>query len=490
MAEPKEQSAIEKAGFVEEVAEEFNAAAYSAYVKTGFPKPARRFRLIYESQQASIENVYFWMYNAALQDFGFGNIVKTVDTFGASENSSFWGMTEQRKSIQQDKASQYLATIGRMVKELFQIVREIRILKERLALYKGSSEGKQADDIALKGYWVDMVEGGTKGGANIYVMANQLGFGTLPDLFFGIYVKDGADVASVVDEKAKEFNDKVREVLKRKLATYMRWKQETQKELETRHRFTLRYLRQHWAIIRMYMAWVKPYLRNVQKLQPPDKYDKNPELISSFEGALMEIEFLARQAPGAKWDDAAGKSKINTKGAAPTILATFTYRVKPQLQFQADSYQNRGAVHVGRVEVSLRSYGWTEDDAQAYMKYREQETLELMSMVDQSVKDAMDALGDELMKYLQEAGESVTFDEKKVEKPKKKPVNMFEPFTALFGGFKDMFGMPFDGLWEFKEVKIRTRGTDDSSKNAAKRAASFSFNMYKNFKTAHGMPKW
>jgi hypothetical protein len=485
MVEDK-RSELEKAGFVEEVAEEYNVAHYSAYVRTGFPRPRRRFRIVYESQQASIENMYFWMYNAALQDFGFGNVVKTVDTFGASENSSFWGMTEQRKSIQQDKASQYLATIGRMVKELFQIVREIRILKERLALYKGASEGRQADDIALKGYWVDMVEGGTKGGANIYVMANQLGFGTLPDLFFGIYVKDGADVSSVVEEKAKEFNEKVKEVLKRKLATYMRWKEETFKELETRHRFTLRYLRQHWAIIRMYMAWVKPYLRNVQKLQAPDKYDKNPELISSFEGALMEIEFLARRSPTGFKD-----GRGDPKKPAPTILATFTYRVKPQLQFQADSYQNRGAVHVGRVEVSLRSYGWNEDDVQAYMKYREQETLELMAMVDQSVKDAMDALGNELMQYLHEAGEDVHFEaQKEDKKPKKAPVNLFEPFVALFGGFKDLFGMPFEGMFEIKSDAPKKRGTDGASVGASKVAATFTFQMYKNYKTAHGMPKW
>lgn len=487
MVEKKEpENPLEKAGFQEEVAEEFQVGSmtgdYGGYVRTGFPKPKRRLRLVYESQQASIEHTYFWIYNHAKIDMGYGDVIKTVDTFAASENSSFWGMTEQRKGLQQDKASQYLATIGRMIKELFQIVRELRILKERLSLYEGAAAGKQADDIALKGYWVDMVEGGNKGIGGIYVLAQQLGFGTLPDLFFGIYVKDDDDVAKVVDEKAREFNEKVREVLKRKLATYLVWRRETHKELAARKRFTLRYLRQHWAIIRMYISWVKPYLRNVQKLQPPDKYDHNPELISSFEGALIEIEFLARKA--------AKKGK-----PAATLLATFQYRVKPQLTYQADSYQNRGAVHVGKVEFSLRSYGWTEDDVNAYLQYREQETLELIGMVDTSVRDALDALGKELMDFLKEAGEDVTYEEKPEEKPevkKEPPVDILEPFKALFSGFKEMALMPFGG--EFFDLSPKAsrkyRGDDEASDAAARLAAALNFQIYKNYKKAHGMPAW
>jgi len=472
------KTVLEQHGFEHEIAEEFNVGMYGAYVKTEFPRPLRRFRLVYESQQASMEHTYFWVYNAARQDMGFGDVVKTVDTFSASENSSFWGMTEQRKSIQQDRAGQYLATIGRMIKELFQIVREVRILKERLRLYDGAHKGKQSDDVALKGYWVDMVEGGTKGQANIYTLAQQLGFGTLPDLFFGIFVKDDDDIDKEVDTKAKEFNTKVREVLRRKLATYMAWKIETEKELRTRERFTLRFLRQHWAAIRMYMSWIKPYLRNVQKLQAPDKYDKNPELISSFEGAMMEIEFLARRAP--------------TKGIFPVLLATFQYRVKPQLSFQADSYQNRGAVHIGRVEFTLRSYGWTQDDVDAYLRYREAETLELIGMVDASLKDAMDALGNELMNYLKEAGEAVTLTEpEKEEKPKKPPVNLFEPFTALFTGFKEMATMPIEGLFTMKSTeKKASRGSGSANRKVAGAAAFASFQIYKNYKKAHGMPSW
>ncbi len=483
---PKEEpkSPIEKAGFKEEIAEEYVIGAYGAYVKTGFPQPYRRYRLVYESQQASIEHTYFWVYNHAMQDFGFGDVIKTLDTFSASENSSFWGLTEQRKGIQQDKASQFMAVIGRMTKELFQIVREIRILKERLRLYDGSNKGRAADDIALKGLWVDFAQSGGRqqGGMNIYTMAQQLGFSTLPDLFFRTYVKEGDDVAKVVDKECKEFNEKVREVLKRTLASYLSWKVETEKELRVRDRFTIKYLRQHWAAIRMYISWVKPYLRNVQKLSNPIN-DQDPELISSFEGALMEIEFLARRA-------------VSGDKPTPTLLVTFHYRVKPQLQFQTE-YQ-RGAVHVGRVEFTVRAYGWSDSQVKKYLAYREQETLELIGMVDTSLKDALDALGDELLDYLKEAGEDEKTLEglrlKKTEEPKtQKPQGpgMLEPFTALFGGFKDLALLPFEGL------RASAGGKDDAPQSigfgderAAKDASGAGFNVFKNYKKAHGMPAW
>ncbi|MDD9953817.1 MAG: hypothetical protein OXR66_05775 [Candidatus Woesearchaeota archaeon] len=474
------EAKVVKHGFEEEVAEEFNAANFGGYVKTGFPQPLRRMRMVYESQRASIENVYFWFLERLKIDEGFGSMLKTVDTLAAAEHSSFWGQIEQRKGLQQDRASQYLATIGKMIKELFQLVREIRILKERMSMYEGAMRGKVADDIALKGYWVDMVEGGTKGQANIYTIAQQLGFGSLPDLFFGLYIGDDDDVDQIVESKAKEFNKKLHEVLKRKLATYMAWKKHTFEEVKHRHKFTLRYLRQHWSIIRMYISWVKPYLRNVQKLQAPDKYDTNPELISSFEGALIEIEFIAR------------KDAVDRKtGIAPTILATFNYRVKPNMDFHADGYQHKGPAHVGRVEVSLRSYGWTDEDVKVYTNAREEETLELIGMVDRSVKDALDALGDELMQYLKEAGEEVDWKPEEKKKPKEPGVNIYEPFAALFSGFKDILTLPFGNIFETTGLKKEDkRGRGKGWKKQAKVAAKHSYTTYLFFKKQNRMPTW
>ena len=84
----------------------------------------------------------------------------------------------------------------KLTKELFQIVREVRILDERLDLYNSSSKAiknkgnvfdrrmSQSAEIVLRGYWVDLKDGGVKSPGSVYGLATTLGYASLPDLFF------------------------------------------------------------------------------------------------------------------------------------------------------------------------------------------------------------------------------------------------------------------------------------------------------------------
>ena len=111
--------------------EEVGEEAIDQYVPTGFPTPKKRLRLLWETFNLSVEEVYFWIHTYLTQDWGYPHVIKTKDIFTASEHSSFFGTSQQRLGAQQDKVSQFLAVIGKMVKELFQIVRELRIIDER-----------------------------------------------------------------------------------------------------------------------------------------------------------------------------------------------------------------------------------------------------------------------------------------------------------------------------------------------------------------------
>ena len=263
---------LDEFGFEEEELEVslFRKEGTSEFSKTGFPKPHNSYRIILETFNQSIEESYFWMLDHLRQTMGYANIDKITDIFSASEHSSFFGAAWQRIGLQQDKVSQFLATIGKMVKELFQLVRELRILDERLSYYEDSYAGTRSSEsaeITLKGIWIDMVEQGSKNPASVYGMARELQFITLPDLFFSTHPQTKDEVDHIVDTKI-DFNRKVREVLKRKLRSYLEWKRHTHSELKTKRQFTLKYLRQHYDIIRMYIQWVKPYLKNIKRLQP------------------------------------------------------------------------------------------------------------------------------------------------------------------------------------------------------------------------------
>lgn len=434
---------------------------------TGYPAPLRRYRIIYESFQNSIEECYFWLLNYLRYDLGFLQIDKLTDVFAASEHSAFFGVAQQRVGLQQDKVTQFLATIGKMIKDLFQLVRELRIIDERLGYYKDSyrmaSRSRESAEITLKGIWVDMVEGGAKNPASVYGLARELQFTTLPDLFYALHPIKSRDVDEIVDKL--EFNRKVKEVLKRKLRQFLGWKETTYKELQVRRTFTIKYLRQHYDVIKMYMNWVKPYLKNIRRLQLEGSKAETPDLVAAFEGSMVEIEILGRWIPE------------GNKEYYGVVLIHFDYRTRPTLSYQQEGYQ-RGPIHVGETKITWRLYAWNDEDIENYKAMKAEEDFELLSTVDASVKAAMDALGDDLMAYLREAGETL---------PGKKEEKKEAPQPRLFGLLSPKRPARPKKPKPKKKDKFRAK---EEKKAAEKGVKPLMWISYKNFKKAHSMVTW
>jgi len=458
-----------------------------------YPKPNTKYILITEDPNENVESVYHWVINN-LTDLGFPIIDKVTDIFTASEHSSFYGAAGQRLSLAQDKAAGYLANIGKMIKDLFQLVRELRIIDERLTYYKHSmgidlarkgetltdrqaTERRQAAEVALKGLWVDLVDGvvgGQRTGSNIFTMAQQLQFTTLPDLFFTIHPKDPEDVTTAVEGGAKEFNKQVRNALMRKLYSYLTWKQSTYVELQNRRKFNVRYLKQHYEVIRMYMNWVKPYLKHAQKLQMSGERGKSHKIISAFESSLVDIEILARLMP-----------KGNKKVWAVALI-NMEYRTRPQMQMGEPGQYHRGPIHIGETTIHWRSYTWTEEQIQNYLDMRRQEDIELFGAVDESLNAAMDALGDDLRNYLSEAEAGPLEPEEK-----KKQADVFEPFVATAKGFGDVMKALTPKWSGFPTAKKKNKENLSGEKKSAKKIGSFFMYLnYKLYKKAHGMITW
>ena len=153
------------------------------------------------------------------------------------------------------------------------------------------------------------------------------------------------------------------------------------------------------------------------------------------------------------------------------------------MSYVQEGYQ-RGPLHVGEVKIYLRPYVWSDEDIANYRKMREYEDLELLGVIDASVKAAMEALGDELEKYLEEAGEKL---ERKPEEPPKRPPGLF---TSLGKGFVDL-------TKAFKPTGSRPSGPklnafmeEQEKKRAMKDARYRMWFIYKNYKKAHKMIAW
>ncbi|MBU2638291.1 MAG: hypothetical protein KJ955_04925 [Nanoarchaeota archaeon] len=434
-----------------------------------------QYELVVESMGAGMEKYYFWILKFMREPFpsgiGFDQIEKIKDLFDASVTSSFHGHVGTKMSALQQQAQQYLALIGQLVKTIFPIVREIRIMDERLQYYEDSLKGNESAEIALKSIWVEVVEKGMESPNSVYGLATKVGFLSLPDLFFSINPKDGLKGVDSAIKSAKNngTNEKVANVLAKKLYAYYDWKEKTYQEMQHTRKFRITYLRQHYNSVKLYMNWVRPYLRNIRQLQMKGSYT-DADLVNAFETSKIFVELLAAKKEG-------------FKRYHPVILAKMTYVTRPELSYTPQGQKQPS--HVGKIKIELAPYVVTAAQIEAYKGEQEVEDVELLSTIDAT----MMSIKDDLKKYLTEAGEKFAEDENKEEK---KHDNAFTPFLAIFSAFKDIFGAfkpagkPGSGLFSSKSVK-EARAEEEEKAKADALAQNLCWIMYDVFKKVNGM---
>lgn len=162
-----------------------------------------------------------------------------------------------------------------------------------------------------------------------------------------------------------------------------------------------------------------------------------------------------------------------------------------------EGYQ-RGPAHTGKFDMVLRGYVWSDEQIINYKRMRDEENLQMLTLIDSSIKDSMEALGTELKEYLKEAGETFPEDEKKSEE-KKESNNPLDPLVGIFGGFKEIFSA-FGGIKPGGEKKqslkkkIKGGKSDidlyfeiEEAKGDLRRCI---YQTYKNYKKLHGMITW
>ena len=431
-------------------------------------KPLREYHIEIEDPSGGIERFYFWTLDFLTNSLPSGlsyKVYKVKDIYSASETSSYFGAIEQRKGLQQEKAAQYLGTIGSMMKNLFQMIRELRMIDERLQHYIDSEKGDESAEVALKSIWVDMVEGGINNPNSVTALSLKVGFVILPDLFYSIHPKKSIDVDKEVKKlEERGINRKVREILSRKLKQYLLWKEKTNIELKQRKNFLLKYLRQHYNTIKLYMNWVRPYLKNIRRLQMADLTER-PEVVGAFETSVIELELLGENPKAGKFYH-------------PCIIVSFDYVAMPQMSYQ-NEYQ-RGAIHAGLTKINIEAYALTDKQIKDYIKKQDEEDMELLT----NLTSAMESLKDDLHKYLEESGE--VFKKEEEEKKKKNIIKeFFTPFTSISKGFKEIFGKRIKD-----EEVIKNFSTEKDKKEMEKLVLTDMYILYDVFKKAHKMITW
>ena len=465
-------------------------------VSLNWPESVGRYHILFERESQPLEPIYYWLVNHLRYDLGFLDIVKVTDVFSASEGSAFFGVVQQKLGAQQDKVASFLRIIHDIFKGLVLLVRDMRIIDEKLDYFYDSQKSGPVGDAAestLKSQFVDMVEGGAKSPMSVLGLSSQAQFTILPDLFFNIRWKPGESEADFYKRvrnlsDSRQYSTTLVTVLERKLMSYYKWNKQLFSEFESRRKFTLKYIHQQYKTILMYMNWVKPYLKNVQRLQGSSSRLDAPELIAGFDSAIIEIEIIA-------------KTKVaGTGDAFGCVMLTLEYRTKPSLSYQQEPY-NRGPSHTGEVNITFRSYGWSDDDIQKYKSFRESESMELLYDSNFGIKEAMDSIGVELDKYLKQAEDMIKKEKGSEDKKnddsgrhvsKDERSGILAPVKSIVKEVKSFTSWIF-----LKKVSddTATKPVDvEKVKKDKKKAGGVAHKMmwvlYKNFKKSHRMVTW
>jgi len=406
------------------------------------------FRAHFDDMGGAIEKYYYWFQTQFTKrtesKYGFSTkkLYKLKDVFDASVSSAFHGQIGSKMGQIQQQVSTYLSQIGQLTKTILPMVREIRMMDERLEIYNGSLSDDPNDDIArqnevaLKSTWIEVVEQGIQNPNSVYSMATKLGFTTLPDFFFSISPhgekpeeqKKRLHRHLEAMRKQHTFNKKLRDALEKKLVQYYTWKEKTWIEMQHTRKFRIKNLKQHYNVIRLYTSWLKPYLTMLKGLSLANQID-NPALVSAFETSNIELELLS----------VLESKKTRTTTWNSCLMIRIKYVTRPELTYIHQTGQ-RQPTHYGQANISIEPYVASDEDIEWYRKFSDKEILRTVSGTEidftENVEDILTSYGKDVEEYLEEAETGKRKEEEEEEKKRKKTEGFFDSFRDVFEGFK------------------------------------------------------
>lgn len=308
-----------------------------------------------------------------------------------------------------------------------------------------------------------------KGRGSINLLVQDLQFVTLRDAFF--YVKNIDDIEKL------DLNERVKNILRRKISEFNAWLDYSEKEIRKRYELERIYLKSQVGTIKLYANWLKPYLIAAQKLKMRSTTPKglmNPNLINSFSNMEIEIKLYGKkEIKPEEIHESFREIELDKKYYA-LIEITMKFRSIPSA---LSGQGGRQYVHAGRTDITFNSFGIDQVDLEAIESIELYEDLEL---IDDYVGTSLAKLQEEIEKYLKEPVKE--FEVRK--KPKKIPIE--NPFRGLFAGFVEIYN-PIKGMI-LKKRKGPSVAYIELEKVTKEKAKNIAFKIYNTYKDTHGMP--
>lgn len=462
-----------------------------------YKKPLWENKLVYDSFAETLEPIYFWILDF-MSGLEFG-VEKLVDNFTASPGSGYFGDLGARATKMQETGIKILGDVNTVIKSIINIIYDLKEWEIRLKDYENTKSEdeatKEAGVLALKQRWMDNVDI-NKGTGSINAMTNQYGFTTL---------RDGFMVArSPEDVDALDLNERVKRILKPRVAEFLEWWKRSEVELKKRYEIERSYLKTQIGTLKLYTSWVKPYLKAAEQLRM--KETRTPALVTAFNTMILELSLFGKQKLNVKYEAEnknlpARFAKLKLRNYYICVFVDLLFRGIPQAVKIKGTPQY---VHGGRADVRFRAYALNEDEIALLHKKIEEEDLScLLGIAKDVTEESLKQLKDDIEYFSKEEKESKEAEKKKEEKE----VN---PFVALGEGVADVFGLR-KKLEEKRKEKESEKETEEEKERkkaeklekegiikdsyeegvvrelAGKMAKELCFKIFDRYKKAHGM---
>ena len=149
---------------------------------------------------------------------------------------------------------------------------------------------------------------------------------------------------------------------------------------------------------------------------------------------------------------------------------------------------------MGKMDMEMRGYVWSDKQIQNFKNMKLEEDFELLSTIYESLKEALDSLGDELKGYLMSEGEHFPDRPKQQIADKDKVPGILDPFMSIFTGMKDVatgFGtLPKIFPERKKDEKVDPEKAHYDIQVARAHVRRSMWLTWKNFKKTNKMLQW
>jgi hypothetical protein len=444
--------------------------------KTGVKAPVESHKLIYDSPSDTLEPIYFWIVDMMNSLFG-GKVEKLVDNFSSSPGGGHFSELSGKKSIMQKNVTETMQSIGIFTKSIINLIYDLKDFEIRLQHYEDAKSKdksiKESGILALKQIWLDNVDV-KKGGGSIHQMTvGNLNFVTLRDAFLF------ANSVEAVDKM--DLNERVKRILKPRVAEFYKWMEVSESELRKRFSIEKQYLKNQINMLQLYTRWFKPYLRAANELESNEQ-GNNPDLVKTFNTIILELTLLGKSKFDAKEALSSGNLpygiKLPKRDYYAVLVTDFYFRGIPMKQGQHYMFG-------GKATVEFKAYALNSEELKVFeQEMKKTDIQDVFALIEGATTESLDQLKEDLDHFLYD-------DKKKKEEEKKKEeAKDVNPFSALFSPlFKKKEEKKKEGAKEIDLSKVKKDTYVESliREMVIREAKEKCFTIYDVYKKAHRM---